>query len=214
MRGRRTEDMHTEKAAIAKLSGKLGRRAIGQRTGLGEWTVRLLQTEMGLAGRDSGFWLRPRPDLAPQDDDGQPLEEDYTADDYLRDHAGEQGIGRLAREIGCSRNAVRCRLSRLRLRISEMRTDLTATAVAKLVGWSEDWVIKAFKAKKMRGRKVDGVWRIWPSELRDWIVDDVRRVRWERVERQDLLEVVSLLVGDWGVSDDAKKAKKRQGAGA
>lgn len=178
---------------VRRLHGKLGQRALAAKVGLSWWRLRHLLAAMGLTGGRRGWWSHHRADLVPEGHAGT-----YTAEDYLRDHAGERGPTRMARELGCSKAAVIVRLSALGLRMSELRTDLTAPTVAGLVGWSEAWV-----RQHLRGRMVDGVWRMWPSELRLWILEDVRRVRWERVDRASLLDTVGLIVGDWGVGEDA-----------
>lgn len=193
---------------VARLRGRgLGREAIANRLGgVSVRQVRRMIAELGIAGRCVSPWDEERDDLAPDGHKGS-----YTADDYLRDHAGEMGVERLAREIGRGRsvNAVRVRLSRLGLCVSDMRTDLTLSTVSALVGWSTEWLMAAVRRRELKAQTVDGVVRVWPSVLRDWICADVRRVRWERVAREDLLDIVSLIAGDWGVSDDAAKARRR-----
>jgi DNA-binding Lrp family transcriptional regulator len=178
---------------VRRLHGKLGQRALAAKVGLSWWRLRHLLAAMGLTSGRRGWWSHHRADLVPEGHAGT-----YTAEDYLRDHAGERSQVRMARELGCSRAAVQQRMHDLNLRLSELRTELTASMVARLVGWSEVWV-----RNSLRGRTVDGVWRIWPSELRAWMLQDVRRVRWERVAREDIIDAVGLVVGDWGVGDDA-----------
>lgn len=190
---------------VKRLALRLGRRSMATRLGLSEWQVRKLLYQVGLGGRRAR-WLEPRPDLAPDDYEGP-----YTADDYLRDNAGERSKRRLAREIGCSASALRLRLSRLALRPSELRTDLTVSQVASLIGRSEDYVRTLVSRRVMPWRRVDGVWRVWPSELRAWLLEDAAgRVEWGRVSREDLPTVVGLLVGAWGVSEDHKRARRRR----
>lgn len=196
----------SEEVRRLKANG-FGREAIARRLdGVSERQVRRLLTELGLAGRNAGQWNEERPDLAPDAHKGS-----YTADDYLRDHAGEMDAERLAREVGRGRSvhAVRVRLSRLGLCISELRTDLPIATAAALVGWSEDWLLGRVRRKELRAHESGGVWRIWPSSLRDWVVADVTRVRWERVGREYLLDLAGLLTGAWGLSDDAVKARRR-----
>lgn len=193
---------------IERLNGRgFGREAIARKLApVTERQVRSMLSRLGLAGRGRKDWDADRPDLAPDGHRGS-----YSADDYLRDHAGEMGPERLAREIGRGRSvvAVEVRLSRLGIRVSELRTDLSVATASTLVGWSEDWLLRAIRRKEIKAQQVDGVWRIWPSALRDWIIADVRRVRWERVAREDLLDVASLIAGDWGLSEDAAKARRR-----
>jgi hypothetical protein len=178
---------------------------MARRLGLSEWQVRKLLAQVGLAGRRSR-WTEPRPDLAPDDYAGV-----YTADDYLRDNAGERSKRRLAREIGCSASALRLRLSSLGLRPSELRTDLTVSQVALLIGRSEDYVRTLVHRRALPWRRVDGVWRVWPSELRTWLLEDAAgRVEWGRVPRDELPTIVGLLVGAWGVSEDHKRSRRRR----
>lgn len=199
---------------FVKRHRRLGVRALASRATsvLGEpvsgSTIHRVRAELGLSPGRSATWTRQRPDLAPDDHEGA-----YTARDYLRDHAGEQGVSRLAKEIGCTRAAVSVELSRQRMRMTELRTELTLSAVSRLIGWSESHVRGLVEAKKLRAVRLDGVLRVYPSVLRRWLLEDVRRVQWERVDRDALLEVVTLLMGEWGVSPDSEAgAPRRAGA--
>lgn len=192
-----TKPTEAQKADIRRLHAKMGRRVLAERVGLSVRVLRRAMSEMGLSGQRRGIWGDDRQDLAPDGHLGR-----YTAEDYLRDHAGEMGHRRLAREIGCSRSSVELRMLRLDMRLSELRTDLAVSDVARLVGYSEQWLRE--RRKWMPWRVVDGVMRIWPSQVRAWILEDPRgRVQWSRVAREDLGDVVGLIVGDWGVSEDS-----------
>lgn len=194
-----------QRAEVKRLHTRLGRGAIAKRVGMSEWRVRKLLAAMGLRAGRGGRWTEDRPDLAPDGHDGA-----YTARDYLRDHAGEMGRRRLARDIGCSLGAVQIELHRLDLALSELRTDLTLSVVARLVGWGEDYIRGVVKRKELRASRIDGVLRVHPSSLRRWILADIRRVRWERVAREDVLETVGLIVGEWGVPSDGKVEPARR----
>ncbi|MCA9643516.1 MAG: helix-turn-helix domain-containing protein [Myxococcales bacterium] len=184
-------------AEVRKLHTRFGRAQLAKRVGISEWKLRKLLAALGLRAGRGRRWEEERPDLAPDGHTGS-----YTACDYLRDHAGEQSKRRLAREIGCSEASVRCELWKLGMRIKELRTELTLAEVARLTGWSEPHVRQLVARKELRAVRLDGVLRVYPSVLRKWMLTNVRRVRWERIAREDVLDSVSLLAGDWGVSDD------------
>ena len=189
-------------AEVRRLHTRFGRAQLAKRIGISEWKLRKLLSALGLRAGRGRRWEEERPDLAPDGHTGS-----YTACDYLRDHAGEQGQRRLAREVGCSRSAVRTQLHRLSLGIAELRTELSLTDVARLIGWSDRHVRALVERRELRAVRLDGVLRVYPSVLRKWILTDVRRVRWERIAREDVLDVVSLVAGDWGVSDDCAGAQ-------
>ena len=210
-----------QRADARRLHAKVGRRTLAKRLGLSEWDTRLLLASLGLRGVSKGTWKDDRPDLCPeckmreqgQKSTGCPVTHvgPYTAEDYLRDHAGEMSKKRLAKLTSYSVNAVRMKLSELNLRPSDLRTDLTVSQVAKLIGYSEDWVRGTVKRKEMPWRETDGVLRVWPSELRAWVLEDPRsRVQWSKVAREDLGDIAGLIAGDWGVSDTERQTQRRK----
>lgn len=100
----------------------LGVRRVAQRTGTPRRVVERERARLGLTPRRSQPWT-----------DAQRT--------YLRDHAGEQSVTRLAREVSRigpahTEGAVRVEMSRLGLSACDLRTDLTVTQVAELVGRS------------------------------------------------------------------------------
>jgi len=86
--------------------------------------------------------------------------------------------------------------------ISELRTDLTVAMVCDLTGRSEPTILRALARRELRGRMSDGAWRVWPSELRRWVLADASRVVPRAVQSWE--ELVGLLGGLWGVPDDTR----------
>ncbi len=134
---------------------------------------------------------------------------------HLREHAGERGPKRLARDLtkmGRTRspNGVRRQLLRMSMSIAELRTELTVRLVCELIGRSEPFVLRAIGRKELGARQSEGAWRIWPSELRVYVLADRSRVDQRRVELWD--ELVGLLAGEWGVSEDGRKRKSKGAA--
>ena len=97
-------------------------------------------------------------------------------------------------------SAVRAELSRLELSLPDLRTDLSVEMVCDLVGRSRPTVLGALTRRELKGRKADGAWRVWPSEVRRWVLADPSVVVPAAVESWD--ELVGLLGGLWGVPNE------------
>lgn len=160
-----------------RLHGRHGARRVGQLLGLSERQVRQIWHREGLGHQ----CLR------------RPWSE--TEDAYLREHAGEQSVPRLARELRRSEGGVRWRLALLGLSIEELRTDLTATTVAELIGRDIGFVLSRIRRRELPARQQDGAWRVWPSQVREWIRQDPSVVEWGRVGNWASY-LVALLTGD------------------
>lgn len=189
MRGRpprsTPEDLVSEVQGLADRGW--GARRIAKRLGLSRWQVRRLLPSASRSWTDAER-------------------------DHLRSHAGECGPERLARELtrmGTRRtaDAVRRELLRLGLTLAELRTDLTVSLVCELTGRSEPYVLRAIGRRELAAERLGVSWRIWPSQLRSWILADKARVLWKQVELRE--ELVGLLAGEWG-REARKKARGRE----
>jgi len=135
---------------------------------------------------------------------------------HLREYAGERGPKRLARDLGAmgpgrSPDAVRRQLLRMGLRLEDLRTDLGVGLITELVGRSEPFILRALGRRELHGRQVDGAWRVWPSELRRWILADRSRVLLREVVLWE--ELAGLLAGEWGVAEERDRRRRRRGLG-
>lgn len=97
------------------------------------------------------------------------------------------------------------------LRLNELRTDLGVGLICELVGRSEAYVLRALARRDLRGRRLDGAWRVWPSELRRWILADRSRVLLREVVLWE--ELAGLLAGEWGVAEERDRRRRRRAAG-
>lgn len=201
MRGRpRREATPQERLEIERLGRKAGVSAVAARTGLSPWLVRHVMAEAGIRRR-AGF-------SDPEDE-------------YLRAHAGEQGTRRLQRELR-ERFGHDWPLDRISRRVvmlmglgpRELRRELTITQVRLLIGRSETHVEREIERKRLKAHRADGLWwSIEPCHLRRYIERDYARVDWLRCEHG---EVIGLLRGLWGMSDEElreRKAAKGKGHG-
>lgn len=181
-----------QRAEIERLGRKAGASAVAARTGLPR---RLVEREMAAAGirRRVGFSL--------------------AEDDYLRAHAGEMAPKRLQRELR-ERFGREWPLNRISERaavlmglgIREMRRELTVTQVRLLIGRSEAHIEREIERKRLKAHRADGRWwSIEPSHLRRYIVADYARVNWLLCEHG---EVIGLLRGLWGMSEDERRGKR------
>jgi hypothetical protein len=152
-----------DKAEICRLHGRYGSRSVAVRLGVSERRVRAIWEDEGLGtGCLRRAWTSRE-------------------DAYLRDHAGEQSVPRLARELRRSEGGVRWRLARLQLDVEELRTDLTATQIAEVIGRDITFVLSRIRRREIAARQQDGAWRIWPSALREWIRSDPGIVQWAKI---------------------------------
>ena len=164
-------------AEIVRMHGRAGSRRVSTRLGVSERVVRQVWDAADL-GPSCG---RRR----------------WTAreDQYLRDHAGEQSVPRLARELERTESAVSGRLVKLGLCVEDLRTDLTAKQVAEIIGRDVGFVLRRIGAKELAARQQDGAWRVWPSVFREWVRRDPSVVRFDRVGDWSTY-LVALLTGD------------------
>lgn len=150
----RREVTTTERDAVLRLWPSMGRERIVERLGISDRQVRRVVESAGLVrGRHWRAWTERE-------------------DSHLRDHAGEQGVTRLARELRRSPAAVRNRLAHLALVVGELRKDLTAVQIADLVGRDVPRVLASMRRGELRAHKSDGAWRAWASDVRAWIDHD------------------------------------------
>lgn len=166
-----------DRAEIVRLHGRQGSRRVAEGLGLSERAVRAVWAAEGL-GTSCLRW----PWTASEDA-------------HLVEHAGEQSVPRLARELRRSEGGVRWRLSILSLSVEELRTDLTATTVAEVIGRSVPFVLSRIGRRELAARQQDGAWRIWPSAVREWIRTDPAVVAWDRIGNWAAY-IVALLTGD------------------
>jgi hypothetical protein len=162
---------------IVRLHGRHGSRRVSERLGVSERAVRQVWARKALGSSC------PRRKWSAREDQ------------YLRDHAGEQSVPRLARELVRSESAVRARLVRLGLCVEDLRTDLTATLVAEIIGRDVGFVLRRIGSKDLQARQQDGAWRVWPSVFRDWVRKDPTVIRFDRVGEWGHY-LVALLTGD------------------
>jgi hypothetical protein len=122
-------------AEIVRMHGRAGSRRVSTRLGVSERVVRQVWDAADL-GPSCG---RRR----------------WTAreDQYLRDHAGEQSVPRLARELERTESAVSGRLVKLGLCVEDLRTDLTAKQVAEIIGRDVGFVLRRIGAKELAARR-------------------------------------------------------------
>lgn len=149
-------------------------------------------------------------------------------DAYLREHAGEQSPARLAREVSRlgparSASAVRHQLVALglagvepeegkprgRYTLGDLRTELTVDKVAYLTGQDSETVYAQLERRELRGHKADGAWRIWPVELRRWALANRDRLQRRAAVAEGWHELVGLLAGEWGVTDETQRRRAR-----
>lgn len=86
------------------------------------------------------------------------------------------------------------------LSLSALRTDLTATQVAELIGRDLRYVTAAIQRRELKARQAQGAWRCWPSEVVAWIDADPSRINWSRAAGQ-CHELWTLARGLWGKGD-------------
>lgn len=121
----------------------------------------------------------------------------YTHDDHLRHTLGERSPKRIAGELGRTPDAVRSRASFLGLSVQGL--DMSLLEAAKLCGRDVVSLMAAARRKELAARRVDETWRVHPSQLRDWVLEDIRRVVWR--ESSDWYAMLGLLLGRWGNGD-------------
>jgi hypothetical protein len=166
-----------QREAIAKRFARgMGRRRIAVAERLPERAVREALQSLGLRRHPQRPWSTVcHPDLWP--DAYRPeLEGPYTHEAHLKHTAGERSVRRLARELGRTTGSVRRQLSVLAMSMPDLRTELTVRQVADIVGRPESYVMAAIRRGELGARKLDNAWRIWPSEVRDWLDTDPERV--------------------------------------
>jgi hypothetical protein len=204
---RQREDIQRERAR------GLGRERIAARLGIGERMVRGVLDSMPRTRKPSHelAWERfPRQDA------------------YLREHVGEQGVRRLAREVSRlgparSRGAVELRLTHLGLAgfeaaedghkrhtLPDMRMDLTVRQVMELTGRDRTTVMGWIDRKALAARMEDGAYRIHPSKLLDCIDADPERVEPRRVGLWASLW--ALAREQWGVTEETERRRRRRAA--
>lgn len=135
----------------------------------------------------------------------------YTHDDHLRLNLGPSSFVRLARELGRSPDAIRVRASVLGLCISDRRVDLSLAQAAALAGRDVVSLLAAVRRGDLSARQVEGVWRVWPTELRTWALADLARVVLRR--SADEYTMLGLLVGLWGASPDTDRKREAAAKG-
>lgn len=109
---------------------------------------------------------------------------------------------RVGEELGGrSGGAVRNRKSRLRLRAEDWRIQLDVVTVAQLIGRHHKTVTSWLERGELKGRRHKCGWRVWPKQLREFVLAEPSRVRWTALGT-DAWELVNLLGGRWGVGED------------
>jgi len=136
-------------------------------------------------------------------------------------HAGERSVRRLVRdlaEMGYRRTpkAVYARLDVLALVLAELRVELTLATCGQLTGRTVPTLMAHVRRKYLTARMTDGAWRVWPADLRTYVLADKARVDWSKVELRH--ELLGLMGSEWGVSEDTERrrdrARRREHAGA
>lgn len=207
-----------QRADVARLAKRgMGIRRVALRLDVPERAVRAEIEALGTRSRHTLAWTSAQ-------------------DDYLREHAGEQGARRLAREVsklGPSRTegATRQRLVTLDISgcepvdgmprgnytLPELRTDLTISQVVDVTGIERHLIQSRIDRRELGARQEDGAWRVWPAVLRSWLLGAGRDLLTRVLRRglDDPRELAALLVGEWGVSEESeRRARDLRGGGA
>lgn len=202
----RREATEPEQADIHRLGKRMGAPAIAARTGL---PLRLVRSVLAEAR------IRRRAGLTFSEHE----------DNYLRSFAGEQGARRLQRELrdrgaswwatqGVQGPGREWPLHRITERVTmlmglgprELRRELSVTQVRLLIGRSEVHIEHEIERKRLKAHRADGRWwSVEPSALRRYIEVDYARVNWLTCEHG---EVIGLLRGLWGLSEEEKRERK------
>ncbi len=180
-----------ERGEVLRLQGLgLGARRIARRAGLPRWLVEQLVS--GARAR------RPWQDSERT---------------YLRTHAGTHAPSIMAAHLDRSAKAVRDELGRLGISVVEARQPLSASLAAALIGRDVGVVLRAIGRQELPAHHAVGevAWRIWPVDLRTWVLADKERADPARVRRNGLwTELAGLLADEWGQSpDEARKRARR-----
>lgn len=223
----RREIPEAARAEVVRLwrRGK-GRRSIARAlTRLGhhvsDGSVRSLLEAKGMtrSRKPAPSWDTPAPRALWPDDWGKLEPGPYTCDDHLAHTAGERSVDRLARELGRTKRAVQLRLVCLGRHMPELRQTLTLSQVERLTGRVAPTLLGAIRRGELRAHQSDGAWRVWPSDLRTWLLGDLDRLDLDRVgepeEHGDIAharrEILGLIGELWGTTGEtARKAEQRK----
>lgn len=192
----RKEVTQHQRDAILRLGAlRRGRRRIMRAVpGVTQWQVRRVLEGAGMLPRRLRQWTEAE-------------------NKHLREHAGERGPKRLTRDLRAmgfhrDESAVRRQLSVLALSLPTLRVELTLRTCEQLIGRSVPTLMAHIRRRELSARMTDGAWRVWPSELREYVLADKGRVDWARSELPH--ELMGLLASEWGVSEDGERRKARK----
>lgn len=201
MSGRPRHDVSPERRElIERMLRKRGRAATALILRESLWLVRRIADEMGHRRRV----LRLVPDWTPAEDEHLFERQGTPKPQLMRELYEISGQVRTEDQVGDRlRQLHRQALKQLRLSIAQ---------VAELIGRSEELVVAEVERKRLRACKDGETGRryVFPSDLRRYVDEDMDRVDWVKAAKREL---VDLLRGKWGTSDEqrrggARKAKK------
>lgn len=177
-------------AAIREGWATTPRRTLARRLGLSRYQLMRRARALGL--------LEPR----------KPWSE--SEDTLLHEQAGRWSWERLGQEIGRTTGA--CVARAKLLGISAVRDELTAADCARLVGRDPETVARWIERRALKGRRDgSGLWRVWPSALRELVIAEPSRVSWRGMlagDESDRVLLVQLIAGEWGVPERRSSGHK------
>ena len=193
----RREATPEQRLEIHRLARKYGQATVAAKLGLPVWMVRSEMQAIKVRRAPAVPWTEAENDV---------LEE------LGGSVSAKQIVGELRRRghVRSLRAVQDQMVTVLRLGRRDSRADLTVVQVAALLGRGEGFVRDEIGRKRLRAYDIDGAWRVYPSSLREYVLGDLDRADWLKCERRELL---SLLMRQWGVSDEERKrkAKAKQG---